>query len=94
VQYEHPIEISEDVVVQAYSQKGSYTSETTTQNFIYDDGIEEPVISCDGEYVEINCSTSGATLYYRIGTSGQFTEYESPFEINSTVTVYAYAILD
>ena len=70
------------------------TSETTTQTFIYDDGIEEPVISCDGEYVEINCSTSGATLYYRIGTSGQFVEYESPFEINATVTIYAYATLD
>jgi len=52
------------------------------------------LITCDGEYVEINCSTSGATIYYRIGASGQFQEYESPFEINATVTVYAYAMLD
>ena len=52
------------------------------------------MITCDGEYVEINCSTSGATIYYRIGTTGQFQEYQSPFEIESTVTVYAYAIID
>ena len=92
--YSTPIEITQDVTVQAYSKLNNRTSETTTQTFIYDDGIEEPVISCDGEYVEINCSTSGATLYYRIGTSGQFQEYESPFEISQTVTVYAYSILD
>ena len=85
--YSEPIEITQDVTVQAYAKKGNYTSETVTQAFVYDDGIEEPVISCDGEYVEINCSTSGATLYYRIGTTGQFQEYESPFEISQTVTV-------
>ena len=85
--YSTPIEITQDVTVQAYAKKGNYTSETVTEAFVYDDGIEEPVISCDGEYVEINCSTSGATLYFRVGTSGQFVEYESPFEISQTVTV-------
>ena len=44
-------------------------------------------MTCDGEYVEINCGTSGADVYYRIGTSGSFSAYESPFEINATVTV-------
>ena len=52
------------------------------QSFEYDDGIDEPTITCDGEYVEINCSTSGADIYYRIGTSGSFTAYETPFEIS------------
>jgi len=93
-QYDQPIEISQDVTVQAYSKLNGHVSETATQSFIYDDGIEEPVITCDGEYVEINCATSGAEIWYRIGTSGQFTEYESPFEINATVTVQAYSRLD
>ena len=93
-QYVQPLEIAQDTVIQAYSKLNNYTSETVSQTFIYDDGIEEPLITCDGEYVEVNCSTSGATIYYRIGTTGQFQEYESPFEISSTVTVYAYAIID
>ena len=93
-QYTTPIEISADTTIQAYSQHGNHASETITQTFAYDDGIEEPVITCDGEYVEINCATSGSEIRYRVGTSGQFIEYESPFEINSTVTVQAYAVLD
>lgn len=93
-QYTTPIEISADTTIHAYSKLNRLTSETVTQTFIYDDGIEEPVISCDGEYVEINCSTSGATIYYRIGDSGQFSEYDSPFEINATCTIQSYAMLD
>lgn len=93
-QYSTPIEISQDVIVQAYSKKDRRSSTTLSQTFLYDDGIEEPVISCDGEYVEINCSTSGATIYYRIGSSGQFVEYDSPFEINSTAVVQSYATID
>jgi hypothetical protein len=68
--YTEPLEISQDTTIQAYAKLNNYTSETATQTFIYDDGIEEPLITCDGEYVEINCSTSGATIYYRIGASG------------------------
>lgn len=40
------------------------------------------MIRCDGEYVEINCETMGADIYYRIGTSGNFTLYSEPFEIS------------
>ena len=93
-QYTQPIEISEDVTVVAYSKLNNHTSETVTQHFAYDDGIDEPVIECDGEYVEITCSTSGAAIYYRVGSSGSFVEYETPFEINQTVVVYSYATLD
>ena len=64
-----------------------------SHSFIYDDGIDEPVITCDGEYVEINCGTSGADIFYRIGTSGSFLTYETPFEINETVTVQSYATI-
>lgn len=56
----------------AYSKVPTHTSEVVTETFRYDDGIEEPVITCDGEYVEIDCETMGADIYYRIGTSGAF----------------------
>ena len=56
-----------------------------------DDGIAEPVITCDGKYVEINCDNPAADIFYRIGSSGQFSQYEAPFEINATVTVQAYS---
>ena len=92
--YTEPIEITQDTTVRAYSKLNNHTSDTVTQTFVYDDGIEEPMITCDGEYVEINCSTSGATIYYRMGNSGSFTEYESPFEISQTVTIYAYSVID
>ena len=94
IQYSEPIEISEDVTVQAYSKQGRHVSDTVTQQFIYDDGIDEPVITCNGEYVEINCGTSGSEIWYRVGTSGQFQAYEQPFEISATVTVQAYAVID
>lgn len=75
VKYTAPIEISQDTTVQAYAKLNALTSDTVTQSFVYDDGIDEPVITCDGEYVEINCGTSGSDTYYRVGTSGEFSEY-------------------
>ena len=51
------------------------------------------MITCDGEYVEINCGTSGADIFYRIGMSGSFLTYDTPFEINETVTVQSYATI-
>lgn len=92
--YTQPIEITQDTTIQAYSRIQQQTSETITETFQYDDGIEEPVIRCDGEYVEINCETMGADIYYRIGTSGNFTLYSDIFEISQTVTVQAYATIE
>ena len=94
VQYTTPITISQDTIIQTYSKKDRRTSETASMTCVYDDGIDEPVITCDGEYVEINCGTSGASVFYRIGNSGQYSEYMQPFEINSTITVQAYATID
>ena len=50
-----------------------------------------PSISQSGNTVSITCSTSGATIYYRKGTSGSYTRYTGSFSISSSVTVYAYA---
>ena len=93
-EYTDPITITENVTMYAYSSHLGHNSETVSQTFVYDDGIDEPVITCDGEFVEINCGTSGADVFYRIGTSGNFQTYESPFEINATCTVQAYATID
>lgn len=93
-QYASPIEIFADTTVHAYSKVPTQTSEVVTETFKYDDGIEEPAITCDGEYIEIDCETMGADIYYRIGTSGAFIQYFDPFEITATVTVYSYATID
>ena len=92
--YTEPIEIEEDVIIQAYSSLTTHMSEVVVESFQWDDGIEEPVIMCDGEQVEINCETMGADIYYRIGDSGAFSLYSTPFDINTTVVVQAYATID
>ena len=94
VLYTGPMQIHSDTTIHTYSMLNNCKSESSMQTFVYDNNIQIPVISCDGEYVEINCSTSGAEIYYRLGTSGSFSLYESLFKINSTVTVYAYASLN
>ena len=55
--------------------------------------VSTPSISFDSSTneVTITCSTSGATIYYRIGTSGSYSAYGGPFTINETSTIYAYA---
>lgn len=50
-----------------------------------------PVISQSENTVTITCSTPDATIMYRLGSSGDYAQYTAPFEIDSTVTVYAYA---
>lgn len=92
--YTTPIEINADTVVQAYSMIGAQSSETVTQTCYYDDGIEEPVIYCDGEYVEMNCETPGAEIYYRFGTSGEYYLYQNPILLNATTVVQAYSMVD
>lgn len=36
-------------------------------------------------------ATIGSTIYYRIGTTGDFTQYENPFTVENGQTIYAYA---
>ena len=92
--YTAPFEISQDITIQAYSRLTVQRSQTVTETLQYDDGIDEPDITCDGEYVEINCNTIHADIWYRIGTSGEFSQYEAPIEISSNVTVQAYSTVD
>ncbi|MBR0508055.1 MAG: CehA/McbA family metallohydrolase [Clostridia bacterium] len=60
--------------------------------------VKEPTATPDGSginlpgtKVTLKCETEGATIYWRIGTEGEFAEYTAPIEINETCTLYAYA---
>lgn len=92
--YTEPISISDDTVVEAYAQLNSEKSRTVTETCQYDNGIETPVISCDGEYVTIACATTEATIYYRLNETGTYSEYTNSFPINATTVVEAYAEVD
>ena len=92
--YTTPINISADTVVEAYATNGTNISNTVMETCIYDDGIEEPIINCDGEAVDINCETPGADIYYRLNQTGNYMLYTDPFFINATTLVEAYSTID
>ena len=72
------------------------TSGIPTGWVVYDGEIvEDPVINFNGENkIEISCETSGATIYYRLGNSGNYSVYTGPITITEDVTVYTYAEKD
>lgn len=59
--------------------------------------VSTPRISFDSStnMLTITCSTSGATIYYRVGTSGSYSTYSGPTKIHSDTStstyIYAYA---
>ena len=56
--------------------------------------VSEPTITCDGEYVTMSCATNGASVYYRLGNSGDYSAYTTPVPITATTTVQAYGELN
>lgn len=92
--YSESFVINADTVVEAYATLGLHTSNTAYQNCLYDNGIERPTISCDGEIITITCDTPSVDIYYRLGTSGNFTLYTDAIAMNDDVTVQAYADLN
>ena len=92
--YASPISISADTVVQAYSELMGQTSDVVSATCVYDNGISEPVIDCDGVYVTIMCETPSVDIYYRLGTTGGFNLYDGAIEISADTIVQAYAELD
>ena len=92
--YSSAITISADTVVYAYSELMGETSDVTSQTCIYDNGIEEPIIDCDGIEVSITCETPSVSIYYRLNQQGSFAEYSFPFAITADTVVEAYAELN
>lgn len=91
VVYASAITITADTVVQAYSELNDTRSSIATQTCVYDNGISQPVISCDGQLVTIACETTGATIYYRLNESGNFSQYTAAIPISEDTVVEAYA---
>jgi hypothetical protein len=57
-------------------------------------GIEEPLITCDGVDVIITNSTEGASIYYKLDNTGDFVLYNAPIPITADTFVEAYAVFD
>ena len=56
---------------------------------------DDPTITWDNNYVYMDCSTYGASIYYSTGHSyGPFSMYTSRIEISEDTTFYAYSMLD
>lgn len=91
--YASPISISADTVVQAYSELMGQTSDIVSATCVYDNGIAEPVIDCDGVYVTIMCETPSVDIYYRLGNTDSFSLYDGAIEISADTVVQAYAEL-
>lgn len=94
VQYTTPIAITADTFVEAYATYSGGTSDVVSMTCVYDDGITEPIIYCDGEYITISCDTGGAYIYYKLGDDVTYTQYETAVVITGDTTCYAYSEID
>ena len=92
--YTNPISITADTVIEAYSELDSERSDIVKETCIYDDGITEPMIYCDGEYITISCDTGGASIYYRLNQEGTFTQYEDAIVITADTICESYSEID
>jgi len=92
--YTTSIPITADTIVEAYSVLNEETSDIVTETCIYDDGIEEPVIYCDGEYVTISCATGGASIYYKFDQEITYLPYGSAIVISADTVCYSYSEID
>lgn len=88
--YTEPIDIEEDTIVQTYAQVGNERSQIISATCLYDNGIEIPIISCNGEMITIGCNQANAEIYYRLNQSGDFIQYDSAIEILADTIVEAY----
>ena len=58
--------------------------------------VATPTIDFNDETYTITLAsaTTGSTIYFRIGTTGDFSSYEDPFVVGPGNTIYAYAAKD
>ena len=93
--YTGSFSISSSVTVYAYATASGYNQSATTSRYCSYTAptCATPSISFSSSTnrVTITCSTSGATIYYRKGTSGSYSVYSGSFTITSSTTIYAYA---
>lgn len=92
--YTEPIDIEEDTMIETYAQLNGERSDIVSVTCLYDNGIETPIITCNGEIVTINCADTNSIIYYRLNETGSYSLYESGFEIFENTTVEAYVELN
>lgn len=90
IEYTEPIDIEEDTVIQTYAELNGERSDIILATALYDNGIETPIISCNGEIVTIGCNQANAEIYYRLNQTGEFVHYDSAIEILADTIVEAY----
>ena len=74
-----------------YYESQSATASRTISEYVPTCATPSISFSSSTNRVTITCSTSGATIYYRRGTSGSYSVYSGSFTISSSTTIYAYA---
>ena len=92
--YTSPITITADTYIETYAEFDGDTSAIASETCLYDNGIERPEISCDGENVSIICETPSVDVYYRLNQTGDYSAYTDSFEITADTVVQAYAELN
>ena len=88
--YTEPIDIEEDTFIETYAELNGEHTIVISATCLYDNGIETPVISCNGEIVTIGCNQADAEIYYRLNETGEFSIYTSAIEIFEDTVVEAY----
>ena len=53
--------------------------------------VANPTITYDNNEVTVSCSTEGASIYYRLNLSGDYSAYTTPITITADTVVQAYA---
>ena len=53
--------------------------------------VANPTITCENNVVTIDCDTVGASVYYRLNLSGDYSAYTTSFTITADTVVQAYA---
>ena len=63
---------------------------------VYDDiPVTSPIITYDGfSSITLSCETQGATLYYKLNNTGEYTAYSNPITINGDTFIQAYSELN
>ena len=84
--------ISDDTIVEAYSEINGLSSGTVSETCVFT-GLKKPHIAFNGEIITITCETQNATIYYRLGQSGQYDLYNAPIQIFTDTVVETYSEL-
>lgn len=65
----------------------------TNWNVCDDEPLFAPSISFDGDEIELSCETVGASIYYKLNQTGDYSLYTSPISVSADTLVEAYSEL-